>query len=90
MTQSRSYVAKALPGLLPRWRRLGLVVLALYAAVGFDGLLHYTRAPFAAHTGTMNLTMWSEVGRRAGIGGGHGAHDGQGRLDGSEAVTKSP
>jgi hypothetical protein len=43
------------------WRRLGLVILALYAAIGFDGLLHYTRAPFAAHTGTMNLTIWSEV-----------------------------
>jgi hypothetical protein len=47
--------------LLPIWRRLGLVVLVVYAAVGFDGLLHYTRAPFAAHTGTMNLTIWSEV-----------------------------
>lgn len=43
------------------WRRLGLVVLALYAAIGFDGLLHYTRAPFMAHTGTMNATIWSEV-----------------------------
>jgi hypothetical protein len=43
------------------WRRPGLVILALYAAAGFDGLLHYTRAPFAAHTGTMNLTIWSEV-----------------------------
>jgi hypothetical protein len=47
--------------LLRAWRRLGLAVLAVYAAVGFDGLLHYTRAPFAAHTGTMNLTIWSEV-----------------------------
>jgi hypothetical protein len=44
-----------------RLRLLGLAFLALYAAVGFDGLLHYTRAPFAAHTGTMNLTIWSEV-----------------------------
>jgi hypothetical protein len=42
-------------------RRLGLAVLALYAVVGFDGLLHYTRAPMAAHTGTMNVTIWSEV-----------------------------
>jgi hypothetical protein len=44
-----------------RWRRLGLVVLAIYAAIGFDGLLHYTRAPLMAHTGTMNVTIWSEV-----------------------------
>ena len=44
-----------------RWRRFGLVILALYAAIGFDGLLHYVRAPLGAHTGTMNLTIWSEV-----------------------------
>jgi hypothetical protein len=44
-----------------RLRLPGLAVLAVYAAIGFDGLLHYTRAPFAAHTGTMNLTIWSEV-----------------------------
>lgn len=42
-------------------RLVGLGILAIYAAIGFDGLLHYTRAPFAAHTGTMNLTIWSEV-----------------------------
>jgi len=48
--------------LLRARRRLpGLVVLAVYAAIGFDGLLHYTRAPFADHTGTMHLTIWSEV-----------------------------
>jgi hypothetical protein len=40
---------------------IGLVVLAVYAGFGFDGLLHYTRAPFAAHTIVMNLTIWSEV-----------------------------
>jgi hypothetical protein len=44
-----------------RWRRLGLAVLAVYAAIGFDGLLHYTRAPSMAHSGTMNVTIWSEV-----------------------------
>ncbi|HUQ53652.1 MAG TPA: hypothetical protein VM692_15600, partial [Gammaproteobacteria bacterium] len=47
--------------LLKRRQLLGLGVLAVYAAIGFDGLLHYTRAPLAAHTGTMNLTIWSEV-----------------------------
>jgi hypothetical protein len=39
----------------------GLAVLALYAVLGFDGLLHYSRAPFTAHTMAMNLTIWSEV-----------------------------
>ncbi|MFL6199443.1 MAG: hypothetical protein ACJ76J_09725 [Thermoanaerobaculia bacterium] len=40
---------------------IGLAVLAVYAGVGFDGLLHYTRAPFAAHTTAMNVTIWFEV-----------------------------
>jgi hypothetical protein len=44
-----------------RWRRLGLAVLAVYAAIGFDGLLHYTRAPLMAHSRTMNVTIWAEV-----------------------------
>jgi hypothetical protein len=44
-----------------RRRFFGLAILAVYAAIGFDGLLHYTRAPFDAHTGTMNVTIWSEV-----------------------------
>jgi hypothetical protein len=49
-------------GLLCAGRRTaGLLALAVYAAVGFDGLLHYTRAPIVEHTGTMNATIWSEV-----------------------------
>jgi hypothetical protein len=40
---------------------IGLIVLAGYAGLGFDGLLHYSLAPFAAHTITMNLTIWFEV-----------------------------
>ena len=40
---------------------IGLIVLAVYAGFGFDGLLHYTLAPFAAHTIAMNLTIWFEV-----------------------------
>ena len=45
-----------------RGRQLaGFAVLAVYAALGFDGLLHYSRAPFTTHTMTMNLTIWSEV-----------------------------
>jgi hypothetical protein len=39
----------------------GLAVLAVYAGFGFDGLLHYTRAPFAAHTFMMNFSIWAEV-----------------------------
>jgi hypothetical protein len=44
---------------------IGLSFLAFYAALGFDGLLHYLRAPLAAHTVSMNLTIWSEAGAAA-------------------------
>jgi hypothetical protein len=43
------------------WRLSGLLLIGAYAAFGFDGLLHYTRAPFAAHTAAMNLTIGFEV-----------------------------
>jgi hypothetical protein len=43
------------------YRRPGLTVLAIYGALGFGGLLHYTRAPIAHHSATMNLTIWTEV-----------------------------
>jgi hypothetical protein len=47
------------------WRqrqpRLGLVVLACYAALGFDGLGHYAVAPMAWHTWGANATILSEV-----------------------------
>jgi len=39
----------------------GLALLGVYAGFGFDGLLHYTRAPFDAHTAAMNFTIWFEV-----------------------------
>lgn len=42
-------------------RLIGLITLAVYAGLGFDGLLHYMRAPFAAHTAAMNFTIWSEA-----------------------------
>jgi hypothetical protein len=42
-------------------QRVGLAVLTLYAANGFDGLLHYSRAPFAAHTAAMNASIWLEA-----------------------------
>ena len=46
-----------------RWgnRRMGLALLCVYAAVGLDGLLHYTRAPLGEHSHGMNLTIWFEV-----------------------------
>jgi hypothetical protein len=47
------------------YRRAGLTALALYAALGFAGLLHYTRAPMAHHTAAMNVTIWTEVAAAA-------------------------
>lgn len=38
----------------------GLLLIGVYAAAGFDGLLHYMRAPLAAHTPMMNFTIWFE------------------------------
>jgi hypothetical protein len=42
-------------------RVLGLIVLCLYAAAGFYGLLHYLLAPMDAHAHGMNFTIWFEV-----------------------------
>lgn len=39
----------------------GLLLIGLFAAFGFDGLLHYSRAPFGAHTVAINFTIWFEV-----------------------------
>jgi hypothetical protein len=47
------------------YRLLGLCAIAVYAALGFDGLGHYGLAPFAEHTATMNLTIWLEVATAA-------------------------
>jgi hypothetical protein len=41
--------------------RTGLLVLGLYATLGFGGLLHYSRAPFSAHTLSMNVTILLEA-----------------------------
>lgn len=46
-------------------RLVGLLLIGAYAVSGFDGLLHYTRAPFAAHTPAMNFTIWFEVAAAA-------------------------
>ena len=47
------------------WRLVGLALVGVYAAFGFDGLLHYTRAAFDAHTFAMNFTILLEVAAAA-------------------------
>ena len=42
------------------YQLFGLSVSAVYAALGFDGLGHYSLASLSAHTTTMNLTIWLE------------------------------
>ena len=39
----------------------GLLVIAFYAALGFDSLAHYLVAPFAAHAAMMHFTIWLDV-----------------------------
>jgi hypothetical protein len=40
----------------------GLTLVAIWAALGFDGLAHYALAPVSAHSFVMNATIWTEVG----------------------------
>lgn len=40
---------------------IGFVTVAVYGALGLDGLGHYSLAPLLAHTFTMNLTIWLEA-----------------------------
>jgi hypothetical protein len=47
------------------YRIAGLSVLAVYAALGFDGLGHYSLAPLSAHAPLMNLTIWLEAASAA-------------------------
>ena len=44
-----------------RWVVCGLLLVAAYAALGFDGLGHYAVAPMAFHTLGANVTILSEV-----------------------------
>ena len=46
-------------------RGLGLVVIAIYALFGFDGLGHYALAPMGAHTVAMNASILTEVAAAA-------------------------
>lgn len=43
------------------WRRVAVFVLALYGALGLDGLAHYTLALCSEHTLAMNMTIWFEA-----------------------------
>lgn len=44
---------------------LGLMLLAVYAALGMDSLGHYVVAPLSAHSSMMNTTILLEVGAAA-------------------------
>jgi hypothetical protein len=48
-----------------RFALAGLALVAIYAALGFDGLGHYALAPISAHSLAMNLTIWFEVAAAA-------------------------
>jgi len=76
LTRSRVYVAwtglaaigvAGLALYLRGWQSCGLLLMGLYAAFGFDGLLHYSRAPFGAHTIAMNFTIWFEAATAAAL-----------------------
>lgn len=44
---------------------MGLMLLAVYAALGMDSLGHYVVAPVSAHSSMMNATILLEVGAAA-------------------------
>jgi predicted branched-subunit amino acid permease len=44
---------------------IGLLLLAVYAALGMDSLGHYVVAPVSAHSSMMNTTILLEVGAAA-------------------------
>lgn len=44
---------------------VGLMLVAIYAALGFDGLGHYAIAPLELHTLAANVTILSEVAAAA-------------------------
>ena len=48
-----------------RWHALGLALIAVYAALGFDGLGHYALAPMEFHTPVANISILSEVAAAA-------------------------
>lgn len=44
-----------------RWKLVGSALLAVYGALGLDGLLHYTLALCSEHSFVANLTIWAEA-----------------------------
>ena len=50
-----------------RYAVAGFLLIAIYAALGFDGLGHYALAPMTSHTLAMNLTIWVEVAAAAAL-----------------------
>jgi hypothetical protein len=62
-----SWCAIASVGVLGYWlflrisRPIGLVLIAVYALLGFGGLDHYVIAPMGAHSIVMNATILAEV-----------------------------
>lgn len=46
---------------LAGWGRTAALLLAVYGALGLDGLGHYTLALCSEHTLMMNLTIWLEA-----------------------------
>ena len=42
-------------------KAIGLIAIAIYAALGFGGLDHYALAPVSAHSWAMNMTIVAEV-----------------------------
>jgi hypothetical protein len=44
---------------------VGIGLIAIYAALGFDAFGHYALAPAAAHTIAMNATIWLEAAAAA-------------------------
>ena len=62
-----SWLVIAAIGALGYWlfrrgqKAIGLVMIAIYAALGFGGLDHYAIAPVSAHSLAMNATIVGEV-----------------------------
>jgi hypothetical protein len=50
-----------------RYRTSGLLLLGAYGALGLLGLAHYHRAPVAAHSIAMNVTIWFEAAAGAAL-----------------------
>jgi hypothetical protein len=62
-----AWLVIAITGVVGYWlfsrgaTKVGLVVMVLYAALGFAGLDHYAVAPVAAHSLAMSATIVAEV-----------------------------